>query len=176
MAGRPSAGLAAVDLVLEWVDYMTNTFENEVSEMYRGLLCVLPEGVAKLAVGPSRDPAGGEDIELTPTNLSSARISVHVAGDMISLFMGRGTSTEVLVDSRRREEQALEHLKEMSKAVIDGRFTEDVWVSHGKVVRAIGRLQLGKGAKTLRFLGLYNPLGRSERYHYEYAPYTNQSF
>ena len=55
----------------------TLTLADEIFELYRKLLSDLPPGVAALTRQRSRDPAGGEDIDVIPTNPNSAQISHH---------------------------------------------------------------------------------------------------
>jgi hypothetical protein len=98
--------------------------ENEIYDFYRELLSRLPEGTAILTRQPSKDP-GGEDIEIIPAKSNSARIFVHPMADWIYASMGQSTSMEFFV-SRKKETQALESLKEVSRAVIDGKFSEDI--------------------------------------------------
>lgn len=114
----------------------TLMLEDEIYDFYRKLLSSLPEGTAVLTRHPSKDP-GGEDIELVPANSNSARIYVHPMADWIYASMGQSTSMEFFV-SWKKETQALESLKEFSRAVIDGKFSEDIWTLDGKIVKSAG--------------------------------------
>ena len=148
----------------------TSMFEDEIYEFYRELLAGLPPGTAVLTRQPSSD-AGGEEIELIPANSNSARIYVHPMTDWIYLLVGRNTSMEFFL-RWRKEEQALASLKEVSRAVIEGKFSEDIWTVDGKVVKSRGIFEIGGRAQKMGgFLTIFNPLLRKQRQHYDYSPY-----
>src|ERR1017187_9817368 len=94
------------------------TFPDEIYELYKKLLSSLPQGTAMLSRQPSKDPAGGEDIVITPANPNSAQISLHPGGDIIYTAIGRHTIMEFFVSTRRQQEQELESLRKISRAVI----------------------------------------------------------
>ncbi len=149
------------------------TFPDEIYGMYQELLCGLPQGTAVLMRLPSKDPAGGEDIVVTPANPNSAQICLHPVGDIIYSSFGRHTSMEFWVSTRKQEEQELENLRKISRAVIDGQFSEDVWTVNGKIVKSRGLLEIGaKTQKIGGFLTFFNPFRRKQRQHFDYSPYT----
>ncbi len=119
----------------------TLTFPDEIYELYRDLLSGLPQGTATLARQPSEDPAGGEDIVITPANPTSAQITLHPSGDIIYTAIGRHTTFELWVSSRKQEELELENLRNLSRAVIDGKFSEDIWMVNGEIVKSKGYLR-----------------------------------
>jgi len=131
----------------------------------------LPPGVANLSIGPSKDPAGGQDIEIAPANTNAARISVHIVGEMVYVVLGQSTFMEFFVNSLNREQRALATLREVSQAVIDGSFTEDVWSLGNRNVRAVGILKLSVETKRLRFVTIYNPFRKTKRTRFNYEPY-----
>jgi hypothetical protein len=148
------------------------TIGDEVYELLRELSSALPDGTAVLTRQRSKDPAGGEDIKLTPADPSSARISLHPAGDIIYAAIGRNTTMEFFVSSRRQEERELANLRKISRAVIEGKFSEDVWILDGKIVKSSGVVETdGRRQRIGRFLNLFNPLRRKQKNHYDYAPY-----
>jgi hypothetical protein len=148
------------------------TFPDEIYELYQELLSGLPDGAAVLTRHPSEDP-GGEDIEITPANSNSARIYVHPMGDWIYASMGQSTSMEFFV-SWKKETQALESLKEVSRAVIDGKFSEDIWMLDGKIVKSAGTFVIdGKMRKMGGFRTFFNPLRRKQKQHFDYLPYSS---
>jgi hypothetical protein len=152
----------------------TLTLEDEIFELYRKLLSGLPQGTAMLTRQRSKDPAGGEDIEIIPANPDSARISHHPGVDVIYSSIGRHTSMEFLVRSRKQEEQELENLRKISRAVIEGRLSEDVWTVNGKIVKSRATIEVdGKTEAIGGFLTFFNPLRRKQKQHFEYAPYVS---
>jgi hypothetical protein len=152
----------------------TLTLEDEIYDLYRKLLSDLPQGTAVLTRHRSKDPAGGEDIEVIPANPGSARISHHLGNDVIYTSIGRHTAMEFWVSSRRQEEQELEQLRRISRAVIEGKFREDVWKVNGKVVKSRAIIEIdGRREGIGGFLTFFNPLRRKQRQHFEYAPYVS---
>jgi|GEM_PF-2651177 hypothetical protein len=149
------------------------TLADEIFELHRKLLAELPPGTAALTRRPSSDPAGGEDIDLTPANPNSARISHHPLGDIIYSEIGRHTIMEFWVGSRKREQQEFENMRRISRAVIDGKFSEDVWTVNDKIVKSRATIEVdGKMEEIGAFLTLFNPLRRKQRKHIEYAPFV----
>jgi hypothetical protein len=149
------------------------TFPDEIYELYRELLSRLPQGAATLARQPSGDPSGGEDIVVTPANSNSAAICLHPGGDIIYTGIGRHTTMELWVSSRKYEEQELGKLQKISRAVIDGKFSEDVLMVNGKIVRSQGMFEIdGRMQKMGGFLTFFNPLRRKQWQHFDYAPYV----
>jgi hypothetical protein len=118
------------------------TLADEIFELHRKLLAELPPGTAALTRRPSSDPAGGEDIDLTPANPNSARISHHPLGDIIYSEIGRHTIMEFWVGSRKREQQEFENMRRISRAVIDGKFSEDVWTVNDKIVKSRATIEV----------------------------------
>ncbi len=154
----------------------TLTLEDEVFELYRKLLSGLPQGTAVLTRQRSKDPAGGVDIELIPANPDSARISHHPGVDVIYSSIGRHTSMEFWVSSRKQEELELENLRKISRAVIEGKFSEEVWKVNGKVVKSRATIEIeidGKMEGISGFLTFFNPLRRKQKQHFDYAPYVS---
>ena len=148
-------------------------FEDEIYEFYRELLSGLPPGTAVLKRQPSGD-AGGEDIEFVPANSNSAQIYVHPMAEWISLLVGRNTSLEFFL-SWQKEEQALASLKEVSRAVIEGKFSEDIWTAGGKVVKSRGIFEIDGRMQKMGFvvyLAFFNPFSRKRRQHVDYLPYS----
>jgi len=144
--------------------------EDEIYDLCRQLWSGLPQGTAVLTRQASQDH-GGEDIELLPANPDSARIYIHPTADWIYALIGRNTSMELFL-RWQKEEQALESLKEISRAVIEGKFSEDIWMLDGKVVRSSGTIEIdGRRKKIGRFLTFFNPLRRKQKQHFEYSPY-----
>jgi hypothetical protein len=67
---------------------------------------------------------------------------------------------------------AFETIRQMSETVITGGFTEDIWLTDGKIVKSVGVLRIKPGkVGRLRYWGLFNPFRTKERQHYEYPPY-----
>jgi hypothetical protein len=149
------------------------TFPDEIYELYRELLSDLPQGTAELTRQPSKDPGGGEDIVITPANPNSAQICLHPGGDIVYTAIGRYTSMEFFVSLRKQEEQGLQSLRKISRAVVDGKFSEDVWMSNGKLVKSSGIIEIdGKTRRIGRFLTFSNPFRRKLSQHLEYSPYV----
>ncbi len=149
------------------------TFPDEIYELYRELLSGLPQETAVLTRQPSTDPAGGEDIVITPGNPNSAEIYLHPAGDIIYTAIGRHTTFELWVSSRKEEELELGNLRKISRAVIDGKFSEDVWMVNGKIVKSTGIFESdGRMKKIGDFLTFSNPFRRKQRQHFDYSPYV----
>jgi hypothetical protein len=145
--------------------------EDEIYDFYRKLLSGLPDGAAVLTRHPSKDP-GGEDIELVPANSNCARIYVHPMADRIYASMGQSTSMEFFL-SWKKETQALESLKEVSRAVVDGKFSEDIWMLDGKIVKSEGTFEInGKMRKMGGLRTFFNPLRRKQKQHFDYLPYV----
>jgi hypothetical protein len=149
------------------------TFPDEICELYRELLSRLPQGTAELTTQPSKDPAGGEDIVVIPANPNSARICLHPGGDIIYTAIGRHTTFELFVSSRKQEELELEDLRKVSRAVIDGKFSEDVWMVNGKIVKSTGIFESdGEMKKIGGFRTFFNPFRRKQKQHFDYSPYV----
>jgi hypothetical protein len=149
------------------------TFPDEIYELYRELLSGMPHGTAALARKPSNDPAGGEDIVITPANPNSADISLHPGGNIIYTAIGRHTTFELFVGSPKQEERELESLRKISRAVVDGKFSEDVWMVNGKIMKSQGLIETdGRIQKIGVSLTFFNPLRRKQKQHFDYAPYT----
>jgi hypothetical protein len=152
----------------------TLTLADEIFELHRKLLSDLPVGTAALTRQQSNDPAGGEDIDVTPANSNSARISHHPLGDIIYSEIGRHTSVEFWVGSRKREQQELEKVLRISRAVIQGKFSEEVWTVGGKIVKSRATIGIdGKIEGIGGFLTFSNPFRRKEKQDFEYAPYVS---
>jgi hypothetical protein len=152
----------------------TLTLADEIFELHRKLLLDLPPGTAALTRHASNDPAGGEDIDVTPANPNSARISHHPLGDIIYSEIGRHTTAEFWVGSREREQQELEKVRRISRAVIDGGFSEDVWTVTGKIVKSRATIEVNGRIEGIGgFLTFFNPLRRKQKQHFEYAPYVS---
>lgn len=80
---------------------------------------------------------------------------------------------ELWVSSRKYEEQELGKLQKISRAVIDGKFSEDVLMVNGKIVRSQGMFEIdGRMQKMGGFLTFFNPLRRKQWQHFDYAPYV----
>ncbi len=149
------------------------TIEDEIYELLRALLSSLPSEAALLTRQRSSDPVGGEDIELTPTNIDSARIVFHPMGDIIYAALGRNTSMEFFVNSKEQEKQALCELQKISQAVVEGKFSEDVWTIDHKRVKSVGMLEIdGKAQKIGGSVNLFNPFRRKQKQHFDYSPYV----
>jgi hypothetical protein len=150
---------------------VTGSFERDVAEMLRNVVGHLEPGIATLDLQPSRDPAGGDDIQISPRNADSASIFVHVIGDTAYMCLGRNSRSEVLSGSSR-EKEALQTILQMSMAVIDGRFSEDLWFLDDKIVKSVGTLKLEGKTGRLRYVGVFNPLRAKQKQHYDYSPYS----
>jgi hypothetical protein len=151
------------------------TFRDEICELYQGLLSGFPQGIAVVTREPSTDPAGGEDIVIRPANPNSAEICLHPMGDILYTAVGRHTSMELWVSSRKQEEQELKTLRDISLAVIDGKFSEDVWTVNDKVVKSQGIFEIGGRMQKMGigvYLGFFNPFCRKRRRHFDYSPYV----
>jgi hypothetical protein len=149
------------------------TFPDEIYELYKELLSSLPQGTAMLTRQPSRDSAGGEDIVITPANPNSAQISLHPGGDVVYTAIGRHTSMEFFVSTPRQQKQELESLRKISRAVIDGKFSEDIWMLNGKLVKSSAIIESdGRMQKIGGFLTFFNPFRRKQRQHFDYLPYV----
>ena len=149
------------------------SFPDEIHELYRDLLSSLPQGTAALARQRSKNPAGGEDIVIIPANPNSAEISLHPGGDIIYTAIGRHTTMELWVSTRKQEEKELESLRKISKAVIDGKFREDVWMVNGKVVKSTGTFEIDDRMQKIgSFRTFFNPFRRKQRQHFDYSPYV----
>jgi len=60
----------------------------------------------------------------------------------------------------------------MSLAVIDGKFSEDIWTLNGKIVKSEGLFEIdGRTRRIGGFLKFSNPFRRKQRQHVDYSPY-----
>jgi len=81
---------------------------------------------------------------------------------------------EFFVRSRKQEERELENLRKISRAIVEGKFSEDVWVLDGKIVKSFAVVEIeGRKQRIGGFRSLYNPLRRKQKQHYDYAPYRS---
>ena len=150
------------------------TFADEIYGLLQEMLSGLPQGIAVVTRGPSNDPAGGEDIVSRPANPNSAEICLHPMGDILYTAVGRHTSMELWVGSRKHEEQELKTVRDISRAVIDGKFSEDVWTVNGKVVKSDGIFEIDGRMQKMGvgvYLAFLNPFSRKQRRHFDYSPY-----
>ncbi len=148
-------------------------FNDNVIALLRELLSGYGPDIASVTVEPSRDPAGGEDINVSPLNPLSAPIYVHVIGQLAYLCFGKNSRSELFANSPTGENSALNVLRQMSDAVIHGRFVEEVWLIEGKIVKSVGILKLGEKTSKLRYWGVFNPFRAREKQHYDYQPYNS---
>jgi hypothetical protein len=154
---------------------LAEMFEDNVVALLRELLSGYEPDIASVTVEPSRDPAGGEDINVTPLNPLSAPIYVHVIGQYAYLCFGKNSRSELLADSPRSEIAALNTLRRMADAVIHGRFVEELWLIEGKIVKSLGIFKLGDKTGKLRYWGVFNPFRAREKQRFNYQPYHSVS-
>ena len=173
--GRGAAsGLAYLDSSIARSTEMANLtgiVEEDICDLFREVYAALKPGIAKLEILPSRDPAGGADIILRPTNPKSAQIWSHASDRTVSLRFGRHSITEVFA-TYKAETKALNKIRWMSEAVINGELSEDVWLLDGKVVKAVGSLKVDSKVLKLRYCRFCNPFRSRERQHFSYLPYS----
>jgi hypothetical protein len=90
-----------------------------------------------------RHPAGDGGVELVvlPAEQRNARIRIYVMPQddtSFGMVLGKGTFVEAFARDRIG---ALEYVAVMSRAVIDGEFSEEIWSKEGEVIQSIGRLK-----------------------------------
>jgi len=96
-------------------------------------------------------------------------------GDWIYASIGKNTSMEFF-QTWQKEEKALEDLKAVTRAVIDGNFSEDIWSLDGKIVKSSGVFEIdGKKRRAGSSRLFFNPFRRTERQHFDYEPYSQDN-
>jgi hypothetical protein len=174
MARRCASGMASLYSSIgdRMMVRIQSEFEQEVCRMYERLFSKLPKGAATLTIRPSIDPAGGIDVLVVPTNPRSAPINTHILGETAYMRIGQSSLSEILIGPKATTAEATDTIRQMSEAVIDGRFSEDLWFDRGRVVKAIGTMKLSGRKGRLRYQKLFNPLTSKAKQHFDYAPYA----
>ena len=153
---------------------MPSQLETEVVNLFRELTESLPPGCASLKVEPSLEPlVGGTQIELIPAVPGAARILAVATGrGVVYLTFGRATPFEAQVERGTSPSTLIEGIKPICKAVIEGKFQEDLWLAGPRAFKSIGKLNIGGKVVTIRYRGSFHPFNKTKKEHVNYVPFT----
>jgi hypothetical protein len=98
---------------------------------------------------------------------------ITLLGDIIYSSIGRHTTTEFWVGSRKQEEEELENIRKISLAVMGGKFSEDVWTIDSTTVKSRATIEVdGRTQGIGAFQTFFNPFRRKQLQRFNYAPYV----
>ena len=132
--------------------------EQEVVSLVREVAGdVLDEGKATLEVEPS-DGRRPTLCELRPVSADASPLTLQLdSPEQVTLYLGRfGTTCELY---RTKRPQLLDDVELFVRGVVDGRYSESVRLSRGKLGRARGELQTANGPIRFSYSALWT-LGR----------------
>lgn len=155
-----------------------DTVERDLEEAFRVLLRDnLSGGDVSLSVAPVRDAeVSGKNITAMPGKPERAPINAFCenGGGVVYLTVGQNTPLEVPLEGRRYTDFAGgEELIALIKAVIAGRFEEDVWTSDSRIIKSEGRIFIdAERPVTIKNSPLFfNPFRSLTKQEYKYQPY-----
>jgi hypothetical protein len=154
----------------------TNTNESlpDVVDLFQTILAKLPPGSAQMETEHRKD--GEVRVKLIPSNPLAAKIVARGGGKMgYDLSVGSGTLFEI-IPSRKitANRSAVEELRTICEAVIEGKFEETVYTVGEKTVKTVGKLTIDdKTTKTRQWHSFY-PLVPKKKRVIKYAPYIER--
>jgi hypothetical protein len=112
----------------------------------------------------------GVSIALIPSNKNASPIVADAKNGLsvVSLVLGKSTVLEVV---QRNEAAALEDVRKICSAVIDGKFQEDLTCVGSEIIKCIGRIEIDGKIHVSTYRGRFFPFRRKQRRHVSYAPY-----
>ena len=123
----------------------------------------LESRAARMTVDPGR-------LSLTPTSLAAAPFAAQVDGaEQVTLYLGvYGTVCEIW---DRKWGTVLTQVAEYVRAVVAGRYQEQVWLRGERLVRVKGRLAMGGESVRISYRDLSAPGGAVRTESLDYEPY-----
>jgi hypothetical protein len=159
-------------------DFAKFDLEAGARHLFGRLMDWLPRDTASLSEESTNDPEGGLDLVLVPRRVGAARIAAHVVRHLgVDLWCGEGAVFEVPLGGRRYSTlPCLEEVELLTRAVINGRFSETLWQRKGRVVAAIGKIDLGdRRARSAWARPFAVWLLRGEKHVSAYEPYVEKT-
>jgi hypothetical protein len=153
----------------------TSVAESQVIALFRRLVGGLPAGGASLKIDArSQSIPDGTRVELIPSLPTAAKIAAVVLKEgVVYLTLGRATPCEFEVKNGDTPDRSpIGEIESLCKAVIDGWFEEDVWFIGSKIFKCVGKITLAGRTRTIHYRNSFHPLTRSEKQHFQYAPYV----
>lgn len=152
------------------------SLETEMRRLFQAFADALPPDAASLTIVEDPRPGAGLTISLTPSSPTAAQISVNIATEHeVTLSFGRGSIYEVPARGRRYTDTPfLEEVRLLSSAVMQGRFTETIWLKEDEVVQSRGEVTIGDKPVAVfwRQLGS-NPFRRRRKEMISYTPFID---
>jgi len=116
---------------------------------------------------------------LKPVRRTAATLTLAVddSGDRVYMILGRTTYLEIdFRGGTLTKAEAIEEIRLVCQAIVDGRFRERVWTRNGEIVRALGILNLEGQAETrisyCKPWSFLIPFGARDNQDYLYTPYA----
>jgi hypothetical protein len=153
------------------------SLEMEVRQLFKGFAEALPPDSATLTIVEDPRPGEGLTLSLTPSSPTAAQISVRVDNACeVTLSFGEGSIYEVPTRGRRYTDAPfLEEVRLLCSAVIEGRFTETIWLKGAEVVQTRGEVRIGDKVIPHFWRQLFtNPFRRRRMKTISYSPFVVQ--
>ena len=148
-----------------------DAIEEELISTFEEIARALPSGRATLVVkrAPQIEHCG-VSVWLTPAEPQAAEIVADAVNgnSTISLSLGRHTPVEL---ETKGNSKVIRELKEICQAIIDGKFSEDLWLVGTEVTKSVGTIEIGGRRQVFRYFGRFFPLRTKVREHVHYLPY-----
>ena len=142
--------------------------------LFRHLVAELPPGTATLKVETGlKNAPNGTRLEVTPSVGQAARMVAMVLDrGTIFLTFGRAASFEFQVECGDSiEASPFEEIETLSRAVIEGKIEEELWVVGSQVFKGTARITLPTGTRTMHYRGSFHPVEKTEKQQVKYLPY-----
>jgi len=148
--------------------------ETEVVTLFRQLAESLPAGSVSLEIKPNPEPLiGGTRVELVPVVSGAARIvAIATNRGVVYLTFGKSTPFEAQVERGSTPSKLIEDIRPFCKAVIEGKFEENIWLVGSRAFKSVGKLEVGGKIITIHYRGSFHPFEKTENEHIKYAPFT----
>jgi hypothetical protein len=156
-------------------DVPSASLKNEIRRLFQDLADALPPGAASLEIVEGSRPGEGLTIALVPSSPTAAQIGVRVDNALeVTLGFGKGSIYEVPAKGKRyTDSPCVEEVRLLCLAVINGLFTETIWLKGDEVVQARGEVRIGdKVVPHFWREILTNPLQRRRKERIMYTPFV----
>lgn len=153
----------------------TSAAELQIIGLFRKMVTSLPVDKVSLKIGAaSQSIPGRTRVELIPSVPTAAGIvAVVLNRGVVSLTLGRATPFEFQVGVGGSPDRSpLSEIESLCKAVIEGRFEEEVWFVGPKIFKCVGKIATGGGTRTIHYRGSFHPFARAEKRHFRYTAYV----
>lgn len=163
------------------MEFKINSIESDIEKLLsRVFEMYVKEGTVNLSVECANDAhRSGKSISVIPRRLGAAPIIAYCenGGAVIYLTIGRNTSLELALEGNSYTNlKGAEELIAITKAVIEGRFEEDIWIRDSKIVKSVGRIFIdaGRPITITNSYFLTNPFVSLEKEVCMYLPYRQR--